>query len=146
MKEFNVKIKLGIEEKKLIPKMEKVFAKYIKGELMPELVTILKKSLFLKNTPKKTSFLYEFLKENAGLFTKLLLEDAKDLDPKSIVTYEQNAKNESIKLDAKVDNKLQKELINYPDDIILKKILKIDKNIADKKFDTAINKEDFGEE
>jgi hypothetical protein len=143
MKEFNIKIKLGIEGKKLISKMEKIFEKYIKGELTPELVASLKKVLFLKKTPKKTSFLYEFLKNDAGLFTKLLLEDSKHLDPKSIVTYEQDPKKESIKLNAKVSNKLQKELINYPEDIILKKIANMDDNIVDKKFDTAINKEDI---
>lgn len=143
MAKFETTIKLDFSDDKLNTKIDKIIADYFKGKMTPELNKILKKALFLKSKPTKQTSLKDFRDKNAGLFTKLLLEDMKN--EKAIVTYNKEAEKESISITVELSKEEQKQFINYPDDLILKKIAKLDDNESKKKFNVAIKKGDFEE-
>jgi len=143
MAEFETTIKLDFSDDKLNTKIDKIIADYFKGKMTPELNKILKKALFLKSKPAKQTSLKNFRNKNAGLFTKLLLEDMKNEN--AIVTYNEEAEKESLSITVELSKEEQKQFINYPDDLILKKIAKLDDNESKKKFNVAIEKGDFEE-
>jgi len=145
MAEFEVKVSINFgDEKGIDTIINEIMKKYFKGEMVPELTKLLRKVLFLKGKITDNIDFYSFIKNKAGMFPKLLLENTRVINNDiSKVSYRETDKHESIQLQLSVDKESQKELIEYPENVIMKRLTGLDGNATKQKFNTTIKRGDF---